>query len=159
MNRIEWPAFLEGDGPVWQMAEAVADIFTEIVVAPAFEPGALEVLTRKKNVRLLRLPAGALAFGDVEIRPISGGLLMQARDRITAVVAPSADDAPSMDDAPPAGHGDAPSDWALVAGPPAPADMLADLSFAWRAVRLSWRFMARPPPRCIPGVSRNRICP
>ncbi len=118
-----------------EMAEAVADIFTEIVVAPAFEPGALEVLTRKKNVRLLRLPAGALAFGDVEIRPISGGLLMQARDRITAVVAPSADDAPSMDDAPPAGHGDAPSDWALVAGPPAPADMLADLAFAWRAVR------------------------
>ncbi|HET6856199.1 MAG TPA: bifunctional phosphoribosylaminoimidazolecarboxamide formyltransferase/IMP cyclohydrolase, partial [Streptomyces sp.] len=39
------------------MAEQVAEIFTEVVVAPAYEPGALDVLTGKKSIRLLRAPA------------------------------------------------------------------------------------------------------
>jgi phosphoribosylaminoimidazolecarboxamide formyltransferase / IMP cyclohydrolase len=96
------------------MAEQVADVFTEVVVAPSYEPAALEILTRKKNLRLLRLRAGAR--GGVEMRPISGGLLLQQRDLV---------DAP----------GDDPATWTLATGDPVPDDVLADLAFAWRACR------------------------
>jgi len=97
------------------MAEQVAEVFTEVVVAPSYAPGALEILTRKKNVRLLRLPDEA-GRGRVEMRPISGGMLLQHRDLI---------DAP----------GDDPSSWTLATGDPVPDDVLADLAFAWRACR------------------------
>lgn len=95
-------------------AEQIAEVFTEVVVAPAYEPEALEVLSRKKNIRLL-VVAGAPA-GGVELRPISGGLLMQQVDRV---------DAP----------GDDPTTWTLAAGDAADEATLADLAFAWRAVR------------------------
>jgi phosphoribosylaminoimidazolecarboxamide formyltransferase/IMP cyclohydrolase len=97
------------------MAEQVAEVFTEVVVAPSYAPGALEILTRKKNVRLLRLP-DETGRGRVEMRPISGGMLLQHRDLI---------DAP----------GDDPSSWTLATGDPVPDDVLADLAFAWRACR------------------------
>ncbi len=97
------------------MAEQVAEVFTEVVLAPSFAPGALEVLRRKKNVRLLRLP-GPGARGGVETRPVSGGMLMQHRDLV---------DAP----------GDDPSAWTLATGDPVADDVLADLAFAWRACR------------------------
>ena len=100
------------------MAEQVAPVFTEVVVAPDFEPEAVEILTQKKNVRLLRV-AGTPQAG-VELRPISGGLLMQQRDTIDAVVE---------------GGGDDPAAWTLAAGEPADDATLADLAFAWRAVR------------------------
>jgi phosphoribosylaminoimidazolecarboxamide formyltransferase / IMP cyclohydrolase len=96
------------------MAEQVAEVFTEVVVAPSFEPAALQILTRKKNVRLLRLTAWTRR--GVEMRPISGGLLMQQRDLV---------DAP----------GDDPATWTLATGDPVPDDVLADLAFAWRACR------------------------
>lgn len=95
-------------------ARQIAGVFTEVVVAPGFEPEALEVLRGKKNIRLLVVPGAP--SGGVEIRPVSGGLLMQQIDRI---------DAP----------GDDPSTWTLAAGAPADAATLADLAFAWRAVR------------------------
>jgi len=101
------------------MAEQIAEVFTEVVAAPAFEPAALEVLTRKKNVRLLQVPVGADA-DRTEFRPITGGVLVQTVDRI---------------DAAPEGGGDAPSAWRLVSGSAADAQTLADLEFAWRAVR------------------------
>jgi phosphoribosylaminoimidazolecarboxamide formyltransferase/IMP cyclohydrolase len=97
------------------MARQVADVFTEVLVAPAFEPEALEVLAGKKSLRVLRLP-DARVTDPVEFRAISGGMLMQTRDRV---------DAP----------GDGPSSWTLVSGDPADDDLLADLEFAWRAVR------------------------
>ncbi|REF37418.1 bifunctional phosphoribosylaminoimidazolecarboxamide formyltransferase/IMP cyclohydrolase [Thermasporomyces composti] len=97
-----------------QVAEQVAEVFTEVVVAPDFEPEALEILTRKKNVRLLRCPPATR--GGVELRPISGGLLVQSVDAV---------DAP----------GDDPATWRLVSGEPVPEEVLADLAFAWRAVR------------------------
>ncbi len=56
------------------MAEQLAPVFTEVVLAPSYEPEALEILTRKKNVRLLLVP-GAPNAAPVELRPISGGLL------------------------------------------------------------------------------------
>ncbi len=111
-----------------EMAQRVADIFTEVVVAPSFDADALEVLTRKKNVRLLQVDLAALADGrdPVETRPISGGLLAQRADRLDAVVG---------DEAGAVTGGDDPAAWRLVAGEPADAATVADLAFAWRAVR------------------------
>ncbi|MBM7790902.1 bifunctional phosphoribosylaminoimidazolecarboxamide formyltransferase/IMP cyclohydrolase [Tenggerimyces flavus] len=96
------------------MATQVADVFTEVVCAPDFEPGALEILTKKKNIRLLRCPEPAPH--GLEFRQISGGVLMQSQDRI---------DAP----------GDDPAEWKLATGTAVDDATLADLAFAWRAVR------------------------
>ena len=100
-------------------AEQIAPIFTEVVLAPAFEPAALELLSTKKNIRLLTV-AGAPNSAPVEVRHISGGLLMQQADRIDAVTDTGGDD---------------PSRWTLAAGEAADDATLADLAFAWRAVR------------------------
>jgi len=102
-----------------QMAEQVAEIFTEVVVAPEYDEGALVVLRGKKNIRLLQCDPAER--GGIEMRPVSGGVLLQARDAIDAVSE--------------GGGGDDPSDWELVAGEAASVDVLADLSFAWRACR------------------------
>jgi phosphoribosylaminoimidazolecarboxamide formyltransferase/IMP cyclohydrolase len=98
------------------MAEQVADIFTEVVCAPGYEPGAIEVLAKKPSIRLLECPPPVPAVPDIELRPVSGGLLMQTADRI---------DAP----------GDDPSSWTLQAGDPVDDATFADLAFAWRAIR------------------------
>ncbi|HXD28684.1 MAG TPA: bifunctional phosphoribosylaminoimidazolecarboxamide formyltransferase/IMP cyclohydrolase [Arthrobacter sp.] len=97
------------------MAGTIRSIFTEVVIAPGFEPEALEILTAKKNIRLLQLPAGYERDG-VEYKQISGGMLLQAADRIDA-------------------DGDDPSKWTLAAGEAADEATLADLVFAWRAIR------------------------
>ncbi|BCJ64458.1 bifunctional phosphoribosylaminoimidazolecarboxamide formyltransferase/IMP cyclohydrolase [Polymorphospora rubra] len=97
-----------------ELAKQVADIFTEVVVAPAYEDGAVEVLSGKKNIRLLKAPAWRPA--PVEWRQVSGGVLTQTADRV---------DAP----------GDDPAAWRLVAGEAVTDDVLRDLEFAWRAVR------------------------
>ncbi|MFN2495768.1 MAG: bifunctional phosphoribosylaminoimidazolecarboxamide formyltransferase/IMP cyclohydrolase, partial [Pseudonocardiaceae bacterium] len=96
------------------LAEQVAEVFTEVLVAPSYADGALDVLARKKNLRLL--VAAAPAAGGVEMRPVSGGLLLQARDVL---------DAP----------GDDPASWTLATGSPVDSATLADLAFAWRACR------------------------
>jgi phosphoribosylaminoimidazolecarboxamide formyltransferase/IMP cyclohydrolase len=98
-----------------KMAEQVADIFTEVIVAPDFEPAALDILTRKKNQRLLRCAPPAAGSGQ-EWRPVSGGLLMQTADSG-------------------AEPGDFAISWELKAGSPASEETLADLEFAWRACR------------------------
>ena len=106
------------------LAQRVKDVFTEVIVAPDFDADALELLRQKKNLRILRLPADLARTADaVETRPISGGLLMQTVDRVDAVVE---GDKPGGDDA---------SRWTLVTGSPADAGTLADLQFAWRAIR------------------------
>ncbi len=62
------------------MAEALAPIFTEVVVAPGYESGALEVLTAKKNLRVLEAePPGRPRF---DLRSIDAGLLVQEPDRL-----------------------------------------------------------------------------
>lgn len=106
------------------MARTVADIFTEVVVAPGFEPEALEVLTAKKNIRLLECAAPQRQ--GAEVRPIGGGLLMQVRDAVDAEV---------RDDHGAVTGGDDAANWRLVAGDAADEATLADLQFAWRAVR------------------------
>jgi phosphoribosylaminoimidazolecarboxamide formyltransferase/IMP cyclohydrolase len=101
-----------------EMATQVAEIFTEVVVAPGFDDGAVEILSGKKNIRLVQ--AAPLERGGVEMRPISGGLLLQARDAVDAEVD---------------GGGDDPAAWTLAAGEPVTDDVLADLAFAWKACR------------------------
>ena len=97
------------------MAQTVKGIFTEVVVAPGYEPEALEILREKKNLRLLVLPEG-FSRDAIEYRPISGGALFQEADRLQA-------------------EGDDPKNWTLVAGEPADEATLRDLEFAWRALR------------------------
>jgi len=97
------------------MAEQVAEIFTEVVVAPDYEDGAVEVLARKKNIRVLRCPLDEHPDA-VEFRGISGGLLMQHVDHVSA-------------------DGDDPTTWTLATGEPASEAQLADLAFAWKACR------------------------
>jgi phosphoribosylaminoimidazolecarboxamide formyltransferase/IMP cyclohydrolase len=60
-------------------ARAVTEIFTEVVIAPDYEPSALEVLKAKKNLRVLRTGKAEAAEG-LEYRQISGGMLVQTRD-------------------------------------------------------------------------------
>jgi phosphoribosylaminoimidazolecarboxamide formyltransferase/IMP cyclohydrolase len=108
------------------LAEQIAEIFTEVIIAPDYEPGALEILSAKKNQRLLSCAAPAAwateaqASGGtqaaVEWRPISGGLLMQSADTV-------------------AEPGDRADGWRLVAGPAVDDATIADLEFAWRACR------------------------
>ncbi|BBX46233.1 bifunctional phosphoribosylaminoimidazolecarboxamide formyltransferase/IMP cyclohydrolase [Mycobacterium cookii] len=97
-----------------EMAEYVSTIFTEVIVAPAYAPGAVDVLARKKNVRVL--VASEPLEDTAERRQISGGLLIQQRDRIDA-------------------DGDNPDNWTLATGDPADPATLADLVFAWRTCR------------------------
>ena len=101
------------------MAEQVAEVFTEVIVAPDYEDGAVDVLQGKKNIRILRCVEGGGA--PAEFRQISGGILVQMRDHVDAVLDGDG--------------GDDPSTWTLAAGEPADEHMLADLSFAWTAVR------------------------
>ncbi len=110
-----------------EMADTVKDIFTEVVVAPAFDDDALAVLTEKKNIRLIT--CAAPARDGVEVRPVSGGLLVQERDAVDAELEKGADDKPTQ------GYGDDASRWTLVAGEAADEATIADLQMAWRAVR------------------------
>ncbi|MGW3990849.1 bifunctional phosphoribosylaminoimidazolecarboxamide formyltransferase/IMP cyclohydrolase [Streptomyces sp. NPDC004830] len=97
-----------------EMAEQVAEIFTEVIVAPDYEDGALEALTKKKNIRVLRCPEGPAA--PVEVKPIDGGALLQVTDRLQA-------------------DGDDPANWTLATGEALGEAELAELAFAWKACR------------------------
>ncbi|MEU3303194.1 bifunctional phosphoribosylaminoimidazolecarboxamide formyltransferase/IMP cyclohydrolase [Streptomyces sp. NPDC006678] len=96
------------------MAEQVAEIFTEVIVAPDYEDGAVEVLARRKNIRVLRCPDAPSA--PVELKPIDGGALLQVTDRLQA-------------------DGDDPANWTLATGEALSDAELAELAFAWRACR------------------------
>ncbi len=108
-------AVVAANRPVTEaMANQLRDIFTEVVVAPDFEPTALEVLTAKKNLRLLR--ASSPPPDPLEQRPITGGVLVQVADRFQA-------------------EGDDLRSWRLVCGDALDEAGLQDLAFAWRACR------------------------
>ena len=100
------------------MASQLADIFTEVIVAPDFEAAALDILVKQKNLRLLRCPPPLAepGTGQPNWRQVSGGLLMQT---------PDAGSQP----------GDSAAGWKLVAGTAPDASVIADLEFAWRACR------------------------
>ena len=97
-----------------EMAEQIKPIFTEVVIAPSFDDDALELLQTKKNLRILT--AEKPQSGVEEFKQISGGWLIQDRDVFQA-------------------DGDKPENWELAAGEPADEQTLADLDFAWHAIR------------------------
>ncbi|WP_217212194.1 bifunctional phosphoribosylaminoimidazolecarboxamide formyltransferase/IMP cyclohydrolase [Streptomyces sp. AC550_RSS872] len=97
-----------------EMAEQVAEIFTEVIVAPDYEPGALDALAKKKNIRVLRCPEAPELVA--EFKPIDGGGLAQITDTFQA-------------------DGDDPANWTLATGEALSADELAELAFAWKACR------------------------
>ncbi|WEV47615.1 bifunctional phosphoribosylaminoimidazolecarboxamide formyltransferase/IMP cyclohydrolase [Bifidobacterium sp. ESL0690] len=98
-----------------EMAQNVRPIFTEVIVAPDYEPAALELLkAHKKNLRILKVEQRP--HTDMQFRQIDGGILVQSIDRI---------DAP----------GDNPANWKLVSGQAADTQTLNDLVFAWHAIR------------------------
>jgi phosphoribosylaminoimidazolecarboxamide formyltransferase / IMP cyclohydrolase len=104
------------NGPVTaELARQIADVFTEVVIAPGFDAGALDILSASKNVRLLRCAPPA-AHAATETRPVTGGMLLQSADRV-------------------AEPGDDPANWQLRAGEPVGQAVLADLGFAWKACR------------------------
>jgi len=97
------------------LAEQISEVFTEVVCAPEFEPAALDLLTQKKNLRLLEC-AGMHPGRSVETRAVSGGLLVQSVDDIES-------------------DGDDSANWTLQAGVAPDVSTLANLDFAWRASR------------------------
>jgi phosphoribosylaminoimidazolecarboxamide formyltransferase / IMP cyclohydrolase len=97
-----------------ELAEQIAEVFTEVVLAPSYLERTVEILAAKPSIRLL-VVAPRPTLG-VEFREITGGVLAQTPDRV---------DSP----------GDAPEGWQLATDEPADAETLRDLAFAWRAVR------------------------
>ena len=97
-----------------EMETALSSIFTEVVIAPGYEDGAIEVLSAKPSIRILTCTSTEIS--PLERRPVSGGILLQQSDLI---------DAP----------GDLSSGWKQVSGGAVSQDVIADLEFAWRSVR------------------------
>ena len=97
-----------------EMAKALSEVFTEVIVAPGYEAGAIEILAAKPSIRILELADYKLA--SEELRPISGGLLIQDSDAINA-------------------SGDESANWQQVCGPEVTSQVKSDLEFAWRSVR------------------------
>jgi phosphoribosylaminoimidazolecarboxamide formyltransferase/IMP cyclohydrolase len=97
-----------------EMALALSEIFTEVVIAPGYDDGAIEVLSKKPSIRILTCTETHLS--KVELRPVSGGALLQETDLISA-------------------PGDSPAGWKQVSGDALAPEVLADLEFAWRSVR------------------------
>lgn len=95
------------------MAMAVAEVFTEVIIAPSYSAKALELLQKKKNLRILEL-AAPYVRPETELRQISGGMLVQESDGFESLSA---------------------ANWKLVAGQAADEQIMKDLEFAWIACR------------------------
>jgi len=96
------------------MANKLSEIFTEVVVAPGYEAGAVEILAKKPSIRILEI--ADFKITPQELRPISGGMLIQESDLINA-------------------EGDLAKNWRQVSGGEVSAEVMRDLEFAWRSVR------------------------
>jgi len=96
-----------------ETAKGIASVFLEVVIAPGYEPGALEILSKKKNIRLMELPEGAIDLNELELKKVYGGVLLQAMDNreVTA------------------------SDLKVVSKKSPTAQQVHDLLFAWKVVR------------------------
>ncbi len=97
-----------------EMATQLSEIFTEVVIAPSYAVGAVELLSKKPSIRILQ--CGIQKISSIEMRPVSGGSLLQEMDLI---------DAP----------GDSPANWKQVSGQSVDASVMKELEFAWRSVR------------------------
>ncbi|WP_327353971.1 bifunctional phosphoribosylaminoimidazolecarboxamide formyltransferase/IMP cyclohydrolase [Streptomyces sp. NBC_01304] len=96
------------------MAEQVAEIFTEVIAAPSYEDGAVEILAKKKNIRVLKVEGSPTQPGDVKF--LSGGAVVQHTDLFQA-------------------EGDDPANWTLATGEALSAEELRELAFSWKACR------------------------
>ena len=96
------------------MAEPLSKIFTEVLIAPDYDDDALELLMKKPSIRILKCDVNEISL--FELRPVSGGVLVQETDVIDA-------------------DGDSPVNWKQVSGDPVDVQTLKDLEFAWRSVR------------------------
>jgi len=94
-------------------AETMAPLFVEAVVAPGYEPKALDRLASKRNLRLMELASGSGAGDEMELKKVSGGLLLQTRDRKSAE----------------------PEEWHCVTERKPTTEEQAALLFAWRVVK------------------------
>jgi phosphoribosylaminoimidazolecarboxamide formyltransferase/IMP cyclohydrolase len=93
-------------------AAAMADVFTEVVVAPSFTAEALAAFSSRQNLRVVQAP---IATGDgLDVRPIAGGALVQDRDLAT----------------------ETPQEWKVVSSREPTEQEWADLAFAWT---VAWR--------------------
>ncbi len=96
------------------MATPLSDVFTEVIIAPDYDADALDLLMKKPSLRILKCEVPTIS--PIELRPVSGGVLLQQTDLL---------DAP----------GDSPSNWKQVSGDAPDEQMMKDLEFAWRSVR------------------------
>ena len=96
------------------MAAPLSDIFTEVLIAPDYDQDALELLMKKPSIRILKCETATIS--PIEMRPVSGGILLQQTDLVDAT-------------------GDLSKNWKQVSGNPVDANTLKDLEFAWRSVR------------------------
>ena len=91
-----------------ELAERVMEVFTEVIIAPSFSSGAMEVLTTKKNLRIIEAPSPSVAA--LTMRSIDGGLLVQTTDRLIST----------------ADH------WTVATDRAPTSDEMSDLEFAWK---------------------------
>ena len=98
-----------------EAAEAMGPVFYEVVVAPGYDGDALEILQRKRNLRILSVDPAVPSGGatDYDVRPLSGGMLVQTPDAIA----------------------ENPNEWTTATERAPSASELADLAFAWKAVK------------------------
>ncbi len=94
-------------------AQEMSGVFYEVVVAPDYEPEALEILQKRRNTRVLAVPSVQDEGGAYDLRPLSGGLLVQTRDVID----------------------EDPASWQTVTERAPTHEELGDLAFAWKAVK------------------------
>ena len=115
------------------MAEALSEVFTEVVVAPAYEPDALALLGERKNLRVLE--AGPPGWPELDVRGIDGGLLVQTADDLVAE----------------------PSVWRVVTEREPTGAEWADLEFAWRVVaRVNSNAIVLVKNRCAVGIGAGQ---
>jgi phosphoribosylaminoimidazolecarboxamide formyltransferase/IMP cyclohydrolase len=94
-------------------ATEMSSIFYELVVAPDYTPESLDVLRRKRNLRIMAVPDGRVDSRAYDLRPLSGGVLVQTQDILR----------------------DDPTTWKIVTQRhPTEAEMV-DLAFAWKAAK------------------------
>lgn len=91
-------------------ANAISEIFTEVIIAPQFDEGAREILQKKKDLRLLEFKTGRMQ--DRELRTVGGSYLLQEPDSADAL------------------------EWRVVSKRPPTAEEERALRFAWSAVKL-----------------------
>ena len=98
-------------------AEAINEIFTEIVIAPEFEPGVLDLLTKRERRRVIRHRAASRDSDRLDVRSVLGGLLVQTRDPVLPPVAQQRER------------------WAVPTARAPTDNEQADLGFAWRVAK------------------------